>query len=116
MTEICVIGVYVRDLEQAKEFYCDKLGFEVARRHGDCILQLKNESVTFVVEKIEGDFPSEPCVAIGVPTDDLEGEMERLRSSGVAFFHDTPQPFPEGMFAACRDPDGNLLELLEFKK
>ncbi len=116
MAGICVVGVYVRDIQQAKEFYCHKLGFEVAREYGDCILQLKNDRVTFIIEKIEGDFPSEPCMTIGVPTDDLTKEMERLRGSGVTFIHDTPQQFPEGIFAACQDADGNLIELIEFSK
>jgi hypothetical protein len=43
-------------------------------------------------------------------------EMERLRSSGITFVHDTRQQFPEGIFAACRDADGNLVELLEFRE
>ena len=116
MTEICVIGVYVRDIQQAKEFYCDTLGFEIAREYGDCILQLKSEGATFIIEKIEGDFPSEPCMTIGIPTDDLGKEMERLRESGVTFIHDTPQQFPEGIFVACQDADGNLVELIEFRE
>jgi lactoylglutathione lyase len=116
MTRICVIGIYVHDLQEARAFYCDKLGFEVAREYGDCILQLKNEGVTFVIEKIEGDFPDEPCVVIATPTGNLVEEMERLRGLGVTFIHDTPQPFPEGIYAAYRDPSGNLLELLEFQE
>ena len=116
MAGICVVGVYVHDIQRAKEFYCDKLGFEIAREYGDCILQLKNEGVTFVIEKIEGDFPSEPCIAIGVPTDDLVKEMARLRGSGATFIHDAPQQFPEGIFAACEDADGNLVELIEFRE
>jgi len=116
MAKICVVGVYVHDIQQAKEFYCDKLGFEIAREYGDCILQLKNEGVTFIIEKIEGDFPSEPCITMAVPTNDLAKEMERLRGLGVTFIHDTPQQFPEGIFAACQDADGNLLELIEFRE
>jgi len=116
MTQICVVGVYVRDIKAARQFYCDKLGFEVAAEYGDCIVQLKNEGVVFVVEEIQGDFPQEPCVVIATPTDDIEKEMARLRKLGVTFIHDTPQPFPEGVFTAYRDPSGNLLELLEFKE
>jgi len=116
MAEICVVGVYVRDLQKAKAFYCDKLGFEIVREYGDCILQLKNDGVTFVIEQIDGDFPSDPCITIGIPTTDLDREMERLRGLGVTFIHDAPQQFPEGVFAACRDADGNLLELLEFRE
>lgn len=116
MAEICVVGVYVRDIQQAREFYCDKLGFEITKEYGDCILQLKNEGVTFIIEKIEGNFPSGPCMTIGVPTNDLGKEMERLRKSGVTFIHDTPQQFPEGIFAACQDAEGNLVELIEFRE
>jgi catechol 2,3-dioxygenase-like lactoylglutathione lyase family enzyme len=116
MAEICVVGVYVRDLQEARAFYCDKLGFEIAAQYGDCILQLKSEGVTFVIEEMAGDFPSEPCVAIGIRSDDLAGDMERLGDQGVTFVYDTPQPFPEGVFAACHDPEGNLLELLEFRE
>jgi lactoylglutathione lyase len=116
MAEICVVGVYVRDLQKAREFYCDRLGFEIAAQYGDCILQLRTEGVTFVIEEIGGDFPSEPCVAIGIRTDNLEVEMGRLSDLGVTFIHDTPQPFPEGVFAACQDPEGNLLEMLEFRE
>lgn len=116
MAEICVVGVYVRDLQKAREFYCDQLGFEIEREYGDCILQLRNQGVTFVIEEIEADSPSEPCVAIGMRTDHLTDEMERLSDLGVTFVHDTPQRFPEGVFAACRDPEGNLIELLEFRE
>jgi catechol 2,3-dioxygenase-like lactoylglutathione lyase family enzyme len=116
MAEICVVGVYVHDIQKAREFYCDKLGFEIAREYGDYILQLKNHGVTFIIEKIEGDFPSGPCMTIGIPTKDLVKEMERLRNMGVMFVHDTPQRFPEGIYAACRDADSNLVELIEFRE
>ena len=116
MAEICVVGVYVNDLQKAREFYCDKLGFEIVREYGDCILQLKSEGVTFVIEEIEGDFPEQPCVTLGVRAEDLDTEMERLRDRGVTFFQETPQPFPAGVFAACEDADGNLIELLEFRE
>ncbi|MDY7040613.1 MAG: VOC family protein [Chloroflexota bacterium] len=116
MTRICVVSVYVRDIQEAREFYCDKLGFEVAREYGDCILQLENDGVTFVVEKIEGEYPDKPCTVIATQTDDLAGDMEKLRGLDVTFIHDTPQPFPEGVYAACRAPGDNILELVEFKE
>ncbi|MGD2148081.1 MAG: VOC family protein [Anaerolineae bacterium] len=114
MPELCVIGVYVSNLQEARAFYCDKLGFEIVREYGDCILQLKANGITFVVEEIQGDFPAQPCVTIGVRAGDVAEEMARLSDQGVAFFQDAPQPFPAGLFAACQDPDGNLIELLEF--
>ena len=116
MNQICVVGVYVRDIKAAREFYCDKLGFEVAAEYGDCILQLKNEGVVFVVEEIQGDFPEEPCIVISTPTEDIEKEMGRLRELDVTFIHDEPQPFPEGVYIAYRDSSGNLLELIEFRQ
>ena len=114
MAEICVIGVYVSDLQKARAFYCEKLGFEIVGRHADCILQLRGNGITFIVEEIQGDFPAQPCLTIGVRADDVAEEMARLSDHGVKFFQETPQPFAAGMFAACQDPDGNLIELLEF--
>ncbi|MHC4942165.1 MAG: VOC family protein [Planctomycetota bacterium] len=116
MPNLCVVTVYVSDLQAARQFYCDRLGFEVEGEFGDCILQLKNEGVALILEKSEGDYPGESRIVIATQTDDLKKEMERLRNEGVSFIHDTPQSFPEGIFAACKDSSGNLLELIEFNK
>jgi len=39
-----------------------------------------------------------------------------LKRQGVAILHDQPEPCPVGVYAAVRDPAGNVLELIEYKK
>ncbi len=120
MTSICVIGIYVNDIDQALDFYCNKLGFEVAKKYDDgCLVRLENEGPTLILEKVEepsnAKYPQTSQVALGIETKDLEETANRLREMNVDFVHDAPQPFPAGTFMAIRDPSGNVLELLQFE-
>jgi len=101
MTATCVITVYVRDLERARAFYYDQFGFETMGEPRDGIVQLKVNSITVILEEIQGDCPKKPCVAIGVRARDLVQDVAYLREQGVTFFQEEPQPFPAGLFAAC---------------
>ncbi len=59
-----------------------------------------------------------PCdfgfTLIAFTVDDLDREYERLRAAGVAF-NARPQTSPDGYAKVtfCRDPEGNLIELVE---
>lgn len=115
MSSVCVVGVYVRDLAAAKRFYCDTLGFEVEHEFGDCIVQLKNQGVPFILQKIEAGYPERASHVLNVKVDDLRRSMHELTGKGVRFLHRDPQPCPVGVYAGLKDPEGNLLELLEFQ-
>jgi len=114
--EICVLAVYVHSIEDAKIYYCDVLGFEIAQEYDECIIRLKNEGVTLLLEKIEGSYPPHPCVVPALETDNILDEIQLLRSKGVEFIFNEPQEFPAGVYTAFRDPSGNIIELLEFRK
>ncbi|MFX0108177.1 MAG: VOC family protein [Candidatus Hodarchaeota archaeon] len=119
MVSICVIGVYVHNMDEALDFYCNKLGFEVARKYDDCLIHLKNEGPPLILETVDESnsprYPGSSQVVLCVETKDIEEESNRLRELGVDFVIDSPQPFPAGRFMAMRDPSGNVIELLEFK-
>ncbi|MGY5858809.1 MAG: VOC family protein [Candidatus Thorarchaeota archaeon] len=121
MTNFAVIGIYVDDIEKAKQFYCDALGFEIENSYNDgCILQMKSEGPTVIVELADKPsnavYPGGSQVVLCVATDNIEKTSEEFRKKGVNFLHDGPQPFVAGRFMAMKDPAGNTLELLEFKK
>ncbi len=121
MTSVCVIGVYVDNMDKAVEFYCEKLGFKEAQRYEDgCIVRLENEGPPVILEKVEKaariEYPGHSQVVLGVETDNIEKTSEELREKGVEFMHDKPQPFVAGFVMAMRDPSGNVLELLQFHK
>lgn len=121
MTSFSVIGIYVDDIEKAVDFYCKKLGFEEEQRYDDdCIVQLKNDGPTVILEKTEkpscANYPSDSQVVLCVATDDIRETSEKLKSQGVEFLQDDPQEFVAGLFMVMKDPAGNYLELLQFRE
>lgn len=120
MTSVCVIGIYVDNMDKAVEFYCNHLGFEEAERYdGDCIVRLHNDGPPVILEKVEKPhetkFPGFAQVVLGIETDDIDTKSRELKTKGVDFVHDEPQDFVAGRFMAMRDPSGNILELIQFK-
>ncbi|MFW9927524.1 MAG: VOC family protein [Candidatus Thorarchaeota archaeon] len=121
MTSFVVIGIYVDDIDKAREFYCDTLGFDVENTYDDgCIIQLKSDGPTVILEEVDKPsnavYPGVSQVVLCVATDNIEKTSEEFRAKGVNFLHDGPQPFVAGRFMAMKDPAGNTLELLEFKR
>ena len=121
MRSFAVIGIYVDDIDKAKEFYCDALGFEIENSYEDgCILQMKSEGPTIIVEKTDKPskavYPGGSQVVLCVATDNIEKTSEEFRKKGVNFLHDRPQLFVAGQFMAMKDPAGNVLELIQFRK
>lgn len=111
-----VSSIWSEDLNNLLPFYRDTLG-----------LQLGMESPGFV---LLGD-PSGPAVALGThsevrgkasdparhivgfDSDDIQADCSRLKAGGVEFVEE-PAQFPGGWFATFKDPEGNLIQLLQF--
>ena len=115
---MCVIGVYVDDMDKALDFYCNKLGFTVKHKYDDCLVHLENDGPLLILETTEkpakAKYPEMSQVALGIETKNVEETAKKLRELGADVIHDTPQKFPVGVFVAVRDPAGNLIELLQF--
>jgi catechol 2,3-dioxygenase-like lactoylglutathione lyase family enzyme len=119
MSSVCVIGIYVNDIDKAVEFYCEKLGFkEVERYDNDCIVRLDNAGPPVILEKVDNPssakFPGHSQVVLGIETDDIDAKFRELKSKGVEFVQKEPEMFVAGRFMAMRDPAGNYLELIQF--
>ena len=111
-----VVSVPVSDQDRAKDFYVEKLGFElireddsvpgirwvqVAPRGGDTALTLVTWFDTMPAGSLRG---------LVVGSDDLQADYEQFTANGVQF--DSP-PTEESYAteAVCRDPDGNMIVL-----
>lgn len=70
MPKLCVISIYVSDLELAKQFYCGKLGFEVSREYDANTVSLKHEGIPIVLYQVEQparlDYPQQAQVVLGL--------------------------------------------------
>ncbi|MFW9965651.1 MAG: VOC family protein [Candidatus Thorarchaeota archaeon] len=117
---MCVIGVYVDDMDKALDFYCNKLGFTVRHKYDDCLVHLENKGIPLILEKTDkpstAEYPTTSQVALGIETENVKKTAMDLKELGADVIHDAPERFPAGIFMAVRDPAGNLIELLQFDK
>jgi len=131
------------NLDRLAAFYQDSMGFEAAPEFGwdkgspvaDSITGLSDSAARATMLQLE-DFrielfefsspppksgdPNRPVCDHGIThlcftVEDLDTEYERLQSSGMVF-HCSPQSMgPDTRVTYGRDPDGNVIELMEIK-
>lgn len=129
------------NIERLAAFYCGQLGFEVVLRTSwaagnataDAIFGLRDTAVEMVMLKTANAFlelfqfahpagaagdPDRPVCDQGIThicltVDDLDADYARLSAAGMRF-HCPPQT-AQGLCRATygRDPDGNIVELLQ---
>jgi catechol 2,3-dioxygenase-like lactoylglutathione lyase family enzyme len=118
MPKIVVIQVNVTDMDAALDFYCGKLGFAVhSKTSYPNIVRLEHEAIRFILNRVKekalGGYPDVAQTIINIGTENLQRDLKRLRAAGVEVLHDAPLSCPAGIYAAIRDPSGNVLELIE---
>jgi catechol 2,3-dioxygenase-like lactoylglutathione lyase family enzyme len=121
MPQVCVLQVNVADMDVAIRFYVDVLGFEIeSRDHYPHIVVLSSGAgIPFILNKVNRstqiDYPDVAQTVLNFSTPDLAATMAELGQKGVEFIHAAPQPCPVGVYAAFRDPFGNVHEFLEWR-
>jgi methylmalonyl-CoA/ethylmalonyl-CoA epimerase len=125
---IAHIGIAVRALREALPFYRDVLGLpEVPLENADGAAIVGLSTGDSLVELLEAESPDSPVgrfVARRGPgihhicfvVDDIEGTLERCRSSGVRLIDEAPRLGAEGKRIAFLHPastGGVLVELTE---
>ena len=116
ITHINVISLPVTDQDRTRDFYVDKLGFElvadtamgpgtrwvqVRPRHGQASITLVNWFDTMPAGSVKGTV---------LETSDLDGDVAELQARGVTIDGGIQQA-PWGRFVTFDDPDGNGLIL-----
>ena len=115
------IECYVGDLEKAKKYFTEKLGFKFLRCLGGDGIELQSPAGDFSFDlhqgseelyKAERERPGGPChvLHIAFKVDDINKEYEELKSKGVLFAGtgDAPgfNPVSGRTLAGVRDADG----------
>ncbi|MFC4410912.1 VOC family protein [Chungangia koreensis] len=118
MSQICVVGIYVPELEKAIAFYRDILGFEVEKEYGKTIVSLKHGDLPLILEQSnEAKIKSENGVSgvvLTFSTTDINETLQYLNSKDVDVLSTEPEDCPPGKFIRFKDPFGNILEYLQF--
>jgi predicted enzyme related to lactoylglutathione lyase len=72
--------------EESERFFGELLGLPVSNRHGEQWLEFDTPDGKTIA--IDGYSPPGSNVYLALETDDLEGEVERLRAGGVPIIKD----------------------------
>lgn len=118
INQIVGITIWTDDLDRMLRFYRDTIRLPLHSYHEDegfAAFQLGdlrfNVGRHSLVHGPSGD-PFRMMPHLGV--DDIHDEHQRLSSEGVGFIRSPEQEHWGGWVATLRDPDGNILQLLQF--
>src|SRR5581483_4083317 len=112
ITEIAFTGTPVTDIKRAREFYEGALGLKPTMQSaGGMWVEYDIGAGTFAIG-CYGDVwkPSAEGTCAAFEVDNLDAEMSRLKSRGVAVHMDVMDT-PVCRFAIVCDPDGNKIML-----
>jgi catechol 2,3-dioxygenase-like lactoylglutathione lyase family enzyme len=124
MSDQASVRYLVRDVDQAVEFYVDQLGFEVVFDAAPDFVMVSRGPLRLMLNAVGGSGgASQPMHDGRVPepggwsrfqltVQDLESDVERLRSAGASFRNDIVKGIG-GNQILLEDPSGNPIELFE---
>ena len=115
------IAISVTDLDEARDFYCDLLGFEVLPRpdFGFPGLWLRVGTLQLhlgLVDEAPSAGAGFPHFALYVPSDEFDATIESMRAAGVKMLGEPSSRVDFGTpvrAAFITDPAGNAIELTD---
>ena len=117
--QVCVISIYVPNLDKAIDFYTNALGFERNKQYGPGIVSLVHGEIPIILEeKEDAAFAQEhktTGVVLGLKTEDIYERLQYLKNNGVHLITEEPAECPPGKYISFRDPFGNIMEYLQYE-
>ncbi len=109
------VGVFVKDLKQMTEFYCDTLGLTESHRNGDRMVFLtadleKEDHEVVLVDGRDGDAKIIQQLSFRVKdVEDVRGFYQTFKGMGI----EIQQTVSHGAGVTCYfyDPEGNRIEV-----
>jgi catechol 2,3-dioxygenase-like lactoylglutathione lyase family enzyme len=112
---INTIAVYASDMERARKFYTEVLGFDVKVDLGPTLSFLQSGDIHVYLEAGHKPSPADnksTRLSFFLETKNSAQEtFDALKAKGVEILDGAPQEVGDGVFAfQFLDPDGNILE------
>ena len=119
VNKVCVISIYVPNLNQAIDFYTNTLGFELNKQYGTKIASLVHGDLPIILEENETTSSNQDNknsrVVLGLQTENIYETVKSLKGKNVNFVIEEPTDCPPGKYISFKDPFGNILEYLQFE-
>lgn len=116
ITGVIGITLWTNNLERMFRFYHDTLRFPLHSRHEDFIAFQLGEEMRFNLglhDRVQGAARDPYRVMVNLGVTDIHQEYRRLCQDGVEFIRPPEQEHWGGWVATFRDPDGNILQMLQ---
>jgi predicted enzyme related to lactoylglutathione lyase len=110
--------VWSEDLNGLLPFYRDTLGLPVRIQIPGFVVFGAADEPAFALgthSQVKGKNADPARHMVGFMTDDVAKDWKRLKDAGVSFVED-PTDYGNLKIATLRDPEGNLIQLLEPKR
>ena len=112
-------GIWSEDIQKnLLPFYRDVLGLPLAIDMPEFVVlgsDPTGPSVTLGTHsEVKGKNMDPARHMVGLATDDIHADVQRLKSKGVEFIEE-PTAFDNVTVATFKDPEGNYLQLVQFK-
>jgi len=116
ITGVVGITLWTDNLERLFHFYQGTLRLPLHSNHGDFIA-FELGDVRFNIglhHQVSGESKDPFRIMAHLGVDDIHAEHRRLLTAGTEFVRPPEQEHWGGWVATFQDPDGNLLQMLQF--
>ena len=114
--KLAEVQSFVSDLSRARVFYEQTLGLSLKQAGGSWLIFDLNGLEFIVMGGAKPvnppEYGSQAVTVLCLETPDIEQTVKNLRHAGV-YFLTSIKRVAQGAFAAFKDPDGNMIELIQ---
>lgn len=110
--------IWSEDLGNLLPFYRDVLGLPVGLEAAGFVVLGEPRAPSLALgthSDVRGGNADPARHMVGLDTDDIASDCRRLKDAGVEFVED-PKDYGTVFVATLKDPDGNLVQLLQFHR
>ena len=107
--------IWSQDVNNLLPFYRDVLGLKVGLQIDGFVVLGDLGAPALALgthSEVRGRNADPARHMVGLATDDVDGDYKRLKAAGVEFI-ETPTDYGTLRIATLKDPEGNLLQLLQ---
>ena len=108
-------SIWSEDLTRLLPFYRDTLGLQVAMESPGFVMFGDPSAPALALgthSDVHGKAADPARHMVGLDSDDVTGDCQRLKAAGVEFVEE-PNQQPFGWIATFKDPEGNYIQLLQ---
>jgi len=105
---------WTRDMDAAVAFYRDVVGLTLARRDGDDWAEFDAGAIRLALHGTDDDVPGSGTAVFRVG--DLDEARWMLEQRGARFDEYVGEVEGLARFATFRDPDGNPVQIIEYRR